>query len=96
MCSNPIEACCINQVLFSFRKFQLYFSKPMKIPSSLLKAMVVSAAVSAVATGCTSTKMLPTGENNTPQVSQPDRGTIFDRIHDIFREPAECPACGMG
>lgn len=68
----------------------------MKIPSSLLKAMVVTATVSAIATGCTSTKILPATENNNPQVSQPERGSIFDKIHDIFREPAECPACGMG
>jgi hypothetical protein len=68
----------------------------MKIPSSLLKAMVVTATVSAVATGCTSTKRLPTNENNHPQVSQPDRGSIFDKIHDLFREPESCPACGMG
>lgn len=68
----------------------------MKVPSTLLKAMLLTAAIGATTTSCTTVKsQTESGENQ--QIQSEGNQGFFDKFRDIFRANSDpCPACGMG
>ncbi len=66
----------------------------MKVPPSLLKAMLVTVAVSAVATGCKTTS---SRKSETYQIQQEEKVGVFGRIRNLFvRDNFICEGCGRG
>jgi hypothetical protein len=69
----------------------------MKVPSTLLKAMLITATIGIATTSCRTVKtQTENGENQQIQQSTGGEG-IIGKIRDAFRaDPEPCPACGMG
>lgn len=68
----------------------------MKVPSTLLKAMLITAAIGAATTGCRTVKTQTENVDN-QQIQSSGNDGILGKIRDIFRaDPEPCPACGMG
>jgi hypothetical protein len=70
----------------------------MKVSSSLLKAMLITATIGAATTSCRTVKP-QTQEGEQYEVLPVENPSFFDKVKDLFRsggggEP--CPACGMG
>ena len=74
-------------------------TKIMKVPSTLLKAMLLTATIGAATTSCRTVKPQSTdGENY--EILPAENESFLDKVKDFFSpnrgggEP--CPACGMG
>jgi hypothetical protein len=57
----------------------------MKISSSLIKAMLITATIGVTTAACTTTK----------NVNSDHAKSKIDRHHTVS-DPGNCPACGMG
>jgi hypothetical protein len=68
----------------------------MKISSSLLKAMLISATVGAVTTSCKTTQQRR-GDNDNYQIQSEEQVGLLGRIRGLFvRDTFICEACGKG
>ncbi len=72
----------------------------MKVPSKLLQAMLITAALGATATGCQSLKP-QAGDNKEIRILPVGNGGIIGKIKNVFRPapiagPGNCGLCGMG
>ncbi len=74
--------------------------KVMKVPSTILHAMLITAALGGTATGCQTLKP-QAGDNKEFRILPANSGGIIGKIKDIFRpaptpSPGYCGLCGMG
>ncbi|MBK9447956.1 MAG: hypothetical protein IPN95_00785 [Bacteroidetes bacterium] len=72
----------------------------MKVPSTLLKAMLIAATVGVTATSCRTVKPQNVEEENS-QTGPAQNESIIDKVKDLFSPSPRnggdpCPACGMG
>lgn len=72
----------------------------MKVSSSLLKAMLITASIGVTATGCKTVRP-QNQEGEQYEILPAESPSFFDRVKDLLTPNRSgggdpCPACGMG